>query len=343
MAEKIRELDTSAEILFFMREDGKENESVTKQGFQVWTFPTVGFQRHLKNIADFSFTTIISVAKCIKKIKEFKPDKILGTGGYVSFAPALSGMLLKIPTYIHESNITPGMVTKILSKFGCNILLNTDETKKYLSANAKTTAVGNPLLSSFDISRKDARKKLGIADADISIVSFGGSGGSETLNNTIISVMNNYSRKNVKIKHLHATGHKYFERVKESSPHLVMGVNGCSVVPYIDDMPIRLRAADIVISRCGAMTLTEIAKCATAAILIPSPNVTDNHQYKNGAFLAEKNAAILVEESDLTEELLIEKIALLVGSKEARKAFGERISQTVKHDAETIISKMLIQ
>lgn len=326
-----------------MRKDGQENEAVIKHGFQVWTFRTVGFHRRLKNIADFSFTTIISVAKCIKKIKEFKPDRIFGTGGYVSFAPALSGILLKIPTYIHESNITPGIVAKTLAKLGCNILLNTDETKKHLSANAHTTVVGNPLLPGFDISKKDARKKLGIADADISIVSFGGSGGSETLNNTIISVMNDYSRKNAKIKHLHATGHKYYERVKEDFPHLIMGGKGCNVVPYIDDMPIRLRAADIVISRCGAMTLTEIAKCETAAILIPSPNVTDNHQYRNGAFLEEKNAAILIEEKSLTAELLTEKIALLVRSREDRKALGEQISKTVKHNAETIISGILMK
>ncbi len=326
-----------------MREGGQENEAVQRRGFKVFEFPALGLKRNVRDLFKFCIVTISSTVKCLRKIKEYRPDRIFGTGGYVSFAPAFSGLLLKIPTFIHESNMTPGIVTKVLARLGCRILLNVEETKKHLPKYAKTTTVGNPLLSDFNISRNIARQRLGISENDIMIISFGGSGGAETMNNIIIQVMKNHSRKKRRIRHIHATGKKYFDEVSAHTPDLTSGINGCKLVPYIEDMPIKLRAADIVISRCGAMTLSEIAVCKVASILIPSPNVTDNHQYKNGAFLEKQSAAILIQEKDLSVEKLTLELTKLEESKHLRNKLGEQIFRTIKTDASECISAILTQ
>ena len=326
-----------------MREGGTENEAVKKRGFDIFTFPAVGLKRDIGDIFKFIKITIGSIIKCFRKIKEYKPDRIFATGGYVSFAPAFCGRLLKIPTFIHESNSSPGTVTKILAKLGCGVLLNMEETKKHFSKNKKATVVGNPLLPDFNISKASARQRLGISESDVLVISFGGSGGSQVMNDIIIRVMQKYCRKSHKIRHIHATGKKYFEVAKRYSPELTSGINGCKIVPYIDDMPLKLRAADIVIARCGAITLSEIAVCKVASILIPSPNVTDNHQYKNGVFLERQKAVIMIEEKDLTEEKLISELTKLEASKDLRNRLGEKIFKTVKTDAADRTSDILME
>lgn len=326
-----------------MREGGAENEAVKNRGFDIFTFPSVGLKRNARDIFKFIKVTIGSIAKCFRKIKEYKPDRIFATGGYVSFAPAFCGLLLKTPTFIHESNSSPGIVTKILAKLGCKVLLNMEEAKKHFTNNKKITVVGNPLLSDFCISKSSARQKLGISESDVLVISFGGSGGSQVMNDVIIRVMQNYCRKSHKIRHIHATGKKYFEMAKHYSPELTSGINGCKIVPYIDDMPLKLRAADIVISRCGAMALSEIAVCKAASILIPSPNVTDNHQYKNSTLLEKHNAAIVIEEKDLTEDSLISELTKLETSKDLRNSLGERIFKTIKTNAAERISDILME
>ena len=346
VAERIRKIDNKAEILFLMRKDGPENKCVLERGFKLIEIPSEGFQRNggvLKAI-DTGISATKGVFECIKIIKRFNPDFIFGTGGYVSFGPLMAGLIKRVPTFIHESNSTPGLVTKLTVKLGATPLVSTEETKRCLHFKKECTIVGTPLLHDFGtISKSDARAKLGIENDKIFILSFGGSGGSKTINDIVIQLMSKREKNNSNILHLHATGEKYFMNIKSQYENLACGQNGQKIVPKIENMALYMSAADIIICRCGASTLSEIIAVGRAAILIPSPNVTDNHQYKNGKYLADKNAAILIKEDDLTEEMLKKKIALLAGSESIRKTFEKSISKLKKYDAANTIADILLK
>ena len=343
VAEKVRELDKNADILFIMRENGNENKLVQEHNFLVKTIPACGLEKNGKHLINTLSTTGKSIVKCFRIIQAFKPDVIFGTGGYVSFSPLLLGTIFKIPTFIHESNIIPGRVTKITSHFGGITLLNYDGTKERLPKSTHSIIVGNPILSDFShINRIDARLKLQLKKDDILILSFGGSGGSKALNDIIMQVMNRYSQHKSHIAHIHATGEKYYKTISESFPQFVEEKNRCKILPKIENMAMYMQAADIVICRCGAATLSEISAVGKASILIPSPNVTDNHQLENGRYLSKQNAAILVEEKNLNLDDLIQKIDHLHTSKTFRKSIENNVKKLAKNDSAKLISELLI-
>ena len=336
-------MDENADVLFILRKNGSENTAVLQRNFNAVEIESKGLNRtRLELIKTFGIT-IKSLLGSYKIIKNYKPDIILGTGGYVSFAPLIVSLILKIPTFVHESNITPGLVTKIISRCGGTVLLNFEVSKKQLPNAKKCITVGNPLLSDFSkITKKQARTKLKLSDNDRLIISFGGSGGSKKLNDVIIDVMDKYIKNQSNIRHIHATGEKYYRAIAEKYCHLTRDYGKLKIVPKIDDMALHMAAADIVICRCGATTLSELSATGKAAILIPSPNVTDNHQYKNGKFLSDNHAAVLIEESQLSQELLIEKINLILNSKIIKQTLETNIKKTKKQDSAKIISKIIM-
>ncbi len=340
VAEELTDTNPDSEILFVGREGGYENAIVTKAGFKLCTIKIQGIKRslslsNLKRIKN----AIIAIKQAEKIIKEFMPDVILGTGGYVCWPLITAGRRLGIPTAIHESNITPGLTTRLLSKKCDLVFLNRNETKKYLNEKSKTKTVGNPLRKNFKkISRQDARQKLKINENELLILSFGGSIGAEKMNEVIIDVIRQYSSKDKNVKHIHAVGKRYFNKIKEEKNKYA----GCKILPFIDDMPTMMNAADIVICRCGAMTLSEICEVGVASILIPSPNVTGNHQYENGIHLKEKGGAILIEEKNLSTEALIKAINTLKNEKNGRKTRAKTLKAlATPNSAKTIVSDLL--
>lgn len=345
VAEKIRKTCPSTDILFIMRVGGKENSEVSKRGFKIEEIPAEGLQRG-GNVIDnmhLCYVTLGAINKCMRIIKSYKPDFIFGTGGYVSFAPLMAGLIKRIPTFIHESNSTPGLVTKMIVRMGATPLVSTEVAKKHLTSKNVCQVVGTPLLSDFNtVTREEARHRLGIGKEKIFIVSFGGSGGSGMLNDVIIDLMNDRSKRKTNILEMHATGEKYFDEAKRKFTHLAKGENGQRIVPRIENMAMYMNAADIVICRCGAATLAELSEVGRAAILIPSPNVTNNHQYENGKRIVDKNAAIMIEEKDLTKEYLHEKILMLSQSKTMRDRLEKNIASFKNGDSSETIANILI-
>lgn len=341
VAEELLLDNPHVEILFIGREGGGENEAVRKAGIALKTLKIQGLKRKISMENLKSLYYALSAQNAAKKIiKEFNPDVILGTGGYVCWPVIRAGQSLDIPTALHESNITPGLTTKLLAKRCVKVLLNHTETKQYLKNEANIAVVGNPLRIGFKKIKKDeARKKLSLSPNDVFILSFGGSIGAQKLNETAIGVMEEYSVRDPDVKHIHAVGKRYFDEIKNNK--LADGYCGCKIVDYINDMPTLLSAADIVISRAGAMTISELAAVGVASILIPSPNVSNNHQLKNAQKLQKAEAAMLIEEKELTKETLKLAITSLKTDKNARKNKAKNILHFSTPNASKLIVKQL--
>ena len=333
IAEEIMKREPDSEILFIGRDGGKENRAVEKLGLKTELLKVKGFSRKLFGGNIKALTLALSAQKKSKKIiKEFSPDAVLGTGGYVSWPVLTAAKKLRIPTLIHESNAIPGLVTKILASKCSTVLLGYERALKKLPKSAKTLVVGNPLRNDFAvISRQNARKKLGIKEGEVFIVSFGGSGGASTLNEAMVKLMNDVSVKDKRVRHIHASGERFYSLLDERN--LKKGFRGCHILPYIEDMPTALMAADIAITRSGALTLSELSYAKVASILIPSPNVTANHQYENAKAISDSGGAILIEESeDLYNKLKVELQGLIEDENKRRK-LSEKIKNFASGDS----------
>ena len=318
-----------AEILFVGREGGEENKPVISGNYTLKTLKISGLKRSLsvKNIKTLSL--ILKANSEAKKILlSYKPDIVIGTGGYVSWPIMRYAQKLKIPTVIHESNATAGLVNRILAPKCNKVLVNFPDSEKEFNKNCNVRVVGNPVREDFlNANRFSSRKKLGIDKNTFLILSLGGSGGSEKMNNVLTELMKNYSQKKANIKHIHSCGRKYYNSLSEKYPEFINGNSGCTIKPYIEDMPTMLSAADVVISRCGAVTLSEICAVGVASILVPSPNVTNNHQLKNALHISKNGAAVVIEEKNLSTQLLEEEIEKLRNNPNLRKNMQSNIKK----------------
>lgn len=332
------------DVAFVGRCNGGENRLINNKGYKLFTVKAKGLKRNLSpsNIISL-FQNCASVISSLKIIRSFKPDAVIGTGGYVCWPVLWAAIILKIPTYIHESNIYPGMVTKNLAKRCKAVLLNYEATKKHLGANVRTATVGNPIREEFkNITREKARKTLGISDNTVLTVSIGGSGGSEKLNEVILTLMKK-EQQSREFRHVHVSGVKHFDKIKKEHPEFCYQRSFCKVIPYADNMPEYLNAADIIISRCGAMTLSEISAVGVSSILIPSPNVTDDHQKINAQYLVGIGAAVMLEEKDLNGDALFDLWHSLAKSRRKRQAMGSAakeayVSESAKKIADFVTS-----
>ena len=343
IAEIILNNEKNSKILFIGRENGEENEVVTKHGFELKTLEIMPFQRRLstKNLKALTLLSkAIKNAKAI--IRSEKPNIVIGTGGYVCWPVIKAAQKLNVPTIIHESNFCPGVATKRLAGECDKVLLHFSQSEIHFKRKDNLITVGNPIPKAFgEISREYARRKLGLSPKDFFILSFGGSGGAEKINECIISLMKSFSTKKQEIKHVHACGKRYIEKIKAEHPRLTDGYSGCKIIPFIHEMPLYMKAADTVISRCGAMTLSELAECETVPILIPSPNVTNNHQYKNAKVFTDNGAALMIEENELNDRTLLDAVRYLISNKSVRDAMKNKLKNFKSENTEKSIYEII--
>ncbi len=328
-----------AEILFAGNPKGMEARLVPNAGFAFAPIEIMGFQRQLNwfniryNIRSIGCLAL-SWGRSRKLIRSFAPDVIVGTGGYVSGPILREGAKLGIKTLTHESNAFPGVTTKLLARTADKVLISVEEAKRFLPQGREYIVTGNPVREQILFAnREKARAKLGIGPEKICVVSFGGSLGARRINEAIAGLMA-WEQKRGGIYHIHATG----SYEKDRFPGLleaegVKPSNDLDVREYINDMPDCLAAADLVISRSGAMTLSELEASGTASILIPSPNVAENHQYHNAMVLAEHDAAVVIEEKNLTPALLRETAQKLCADSETLKRLGRNAQAMAIIDA----------
>lgn len=342
MAEIIEKSFPECIIAFAGRKGGKENDAYKRTGHQLYEIDIQGISRSLTpNNIKTIFKLIKSSRIAERIISDFNPDIIIGTGGYVCFPFVRIGQRKNIKTVLHESNASPGLVTKLLSKRCDKVLLNLEDTKQYLKRRNNVEVVGNPTRHSFNtITKTEAKKALGVQSEQILIVSFGGSLGSEVLNENICEFIDRYVVNNRNIIHIHSTGRSKYDEVISKFPQLAKGRN-TRIVPYIDDMPTVLTAADIAITRSGAITISELCHSKTPSVLVPSPNVTANHQLINALHMQKWGAAILIEEKDLTPNRINDVISELIKNTSKLKSMSNNAYKLYNKNTEEIIQNSI--
>ncbi|HPE95574.1 MAG TPA: undecaprenyldiphospho-muramoylpentapeptide beta-N-acetylglucosaminyltransferase [Bacillota bacterium] len=346
IANKIKSHEPNAEFLFIGAPYGLEKTLVPKEGYDIRFVKVRGFSRKLSlsNI-DALIKAVTSVAAAKKIIKEFAPDAVIGTGGYASWAALKAASALKIPTVIHEQNAFPGVTTKMLSKHVGRVCISFHESEKYFDPAVKDKLVftGNPIKSSkFTYDRQQARKALGIDEQTVYIMSCGGSLGADMVNSLCFELMNSFVKNTPSCRQIHATGHIGWD--KYSALAAQEGLDKCpniNITEYIYDMPLQMAASDIVICRAGAITLAELAFLGRPAILIPSPNVAEDHQYKNAKVLADAGAAIVMRESEWSGEKLVKAVKELWCDSAKRNTYSSNIRKFASPDADEKIYSII--
>ena len=349
IAGTVRAKEPDAAILYVGNKGGMEERLVPAAGFDFATITISGFQRklnftNLKRNAKTVVRMFTASAEAKKILREFKPDICVGTGGYVSGPVVRTAMKLGIPAVIHEQNAYPGVTNKMLSADAARVMMAVSDAEKYMKPGARCVLTGNPIRP--EILREEraaARKKLGVDDRPL-ILSFGGSLGARKVNEAVADLMT-HTIPGGKFQHIHGYG-QYSRwmpdllREKGIDPDKTPQLD---LREYIHDMPVCLAAADLVISRAGAMTLSEIQATGKGSILIPSPNVAENHQFHNAMALVNRGAAEIVEEKDLTGDVLWEKVQKIFAAPGGAAALGENAAKMAIRDANERIYRVMME
>lgn len=342
IAKTILEKEPDSQILFVGTPKGMENRLVAKQGFPIRHVEVMGFRRKLdsRNIKA-AYLAVTSVGKAKKILKEFRPDVVIGTGGYVSWPVLRAAASMKIPTLIHEQNAFPGLTTRKLSQTVDRVCLSFEASREYFDCKEeKLCLTGNPVDPELGRTmRSRARSALGISAPFL--LSYGGSLGATAINEAVYELAKSYSAKRP-VFHTHAFGVREYDAFMDKEK--IDGVcrfGNVKFCDYIYDMPLQMCAADLVISRAGAITLSELSYLGKPAILIPSPNVTDNHQYKNALVYAKAGGAVLIEEKDLDPEKLKSVVDEILTDSEKLAAMSANMKKLAVPDALDLIWKQI--
>lgn len=346
IANTIKLNDPDAVIEYVGTKKGIENKLVPKAGYPLHYVEIQGLRRKLSptNLRA-AYLAVTSPIKAKAIIEEFKPDLVVGTGGYVSWPVVKAAADMGIPTALHESNAIAGVAVKMLQKYVDRIYLNFEKTGETLTCDkSKLMKVGNPVMGGFSsLTREEARAKLGIHDKyKYIILSYAGSMGAEKVNDAVLCLMREFTAKHPEVYHIHATGSIEHELCTSQFKEMQLDkFDNIELCEYIYDMPVKMAAADLTINRAGAMTVSELAITGKAAIFIPSPNVAENHQYKNAKVLYDAGAASLFEEKDLTDgaKPLISQVEMLLSDEgEARRReMQEKIKQFAVPESNKLI------
>ena len=347
MAGYLCEKEPDTKILYVGNKGGMEERLVAAAGYDFRPIRISGFQRKLtlENIKRNLQTVVRVVTASVeakKIIKEFKPDICIGTGGYVCGPVIRAAQKLGVATAVHEANAYPGMAIKMLAPKCDSVMLAVEDAKKFLERKDNCEFTGNPVrLTVLGAKREESRKALGLDNRPV-VLSFGGSLGAEAINNAAAYMLGE-SAKEKKFQHIHGYG-RYDE-------HFVDNVRAAGVkedenpqirlLEYINNMPECLAAADLVIARAGAITLTEIQATGKCAVLIPSPNVAENHQFHNAMALVNRDAAVLIEEKDLTGEKLWQTVQEILSAPGRAETIGNNAKAMAVLDANERIYKII--
>ncbi len=348
IAETVKRNCPDAEIEFVGIKGGKEDDLVKREGYTLHHVRSMGFDRsHLLPNFKALYLAFCSPyqRQTTKILDEFQPDIVIGTGGYACWPIMAAAARRGIPTAVHESNAQAGVAIKQLQRRVDRIWINFSDTEHQLKTKKPIVLVGNPIRGGFGaLSKEEARKRLGIGRDELYVLSFGGSLGAEYVNEAVLILMKSVAEQMPRVRFLHASGKR--DASVSVARFQQLGLDrlpNCVLAEYIYDMPVQMAAADVVISRAGAMTLTELARMKKASILIPSPYVAADHQYRNAKVLADAGAALLVKEADLNSGALTEAFQALASDPALRREMEKWIGSFAQTDANKIIWEQILE
>ena len=320
VANILRERHPDANILFIGAQGHMEERLVPQAGFALKTLPGSGLSRSLslaglKKNARALKCVLGAVSRCKKIIREFDADVIVGTGGYASFPALYAGSRLGIPTIVHEANAVPGLTTKLAANIATRVLVCFEESRRYYKKPNEVEVVGMPVRKEFiETTRAQARAELGLTDEKLVVSAFGSLGAS-AMNRAMADLMVMEQAEGFPFHHIHATGGYGKDWMPELVKEKGVDYENCPTIDireYIYNMPTLLAAADVVIGRSGSATCNELAAAGAPCILIPSPNVTNDHQTKNARVLADCGGAVLLPEGEASARRIWQEIQSLL-------------------------------
>lgn len=345
IADILKERHPDSRILFIGATGKMEETLVPKAGYELKCLPASGLSRKVsikglkQNIHAVS-CVLGAVKECKKIFREFQPDVVVGTGGYASFPALYAAQQMKIPTCVHESNAVPGVTTKLAANKADQVLVAFAESAAYYKHPERVQVVGMPVRRDFwALKRSQARKELGLGEEKLVVSTFG-SQGAKVMNEMTAQLFAMEQENGFPFHHIHATGSYGAAWMPEKVKANGVALEKCSTIDmreYIYNMPTVLAAADVVLGRAGSGTCNEIAATGTPCILVPSPNVTNDHQNKNAKILEGRGAAVLMPESECTAQKMYETITELLEDQGRRQQMSQALrSMAVVDSAEKI-------
>lgn len=339
IADKIKRKRKDAEILFVGTKRGMEKDLVPNHGYPIRFITASGIDRkHWHR----NFKTMRDVIRGYQETKQildaFQPDLVIGTGGYVCGPVIRAAHKKGIPTFIHEQNALPGLTNRLLERYVEKVFISFPESAKYFKRKDKLVVSGNPIRKEFLVAGlTDHRQNLGIDPKDFVILSFGGSLGAAKINQTMMEVATFLTQvPNLRLYFI--TGKNQYDTIRSRlEGEGIYDGETIHLLPYAENLYEYLLASDLVISRAGALTVSELTACAKPSILIPSPNVTGNHQYYNAKVLADKGGAVLLEEKELTGESLTRSIMRFWNNRDALNAMAKASGAMGRLDGADVI------
>ena len=351
IANKIKEKEKDSEIIFIGTDRGLENDLVPRAGYELKRIDAHGIQRkinveNLKNL----YATFKSIGKAKKILKEFKPDVVIGTGGYICVPTAIAARKLNIPVVLHESNAFPGVAVRLFKKKANKILVGFEDAKKRLENGKNVIVTGNPIkikkLNLSEVEKNKIKEELGLKKDKPVVLVFGGSQGAKSINKSFIEIIANKKNKNYQI--IWAAGPNQYDDIKAKLEEVninIEKIENVKILPYIYNMEEVMNACDLVVCRSGAMTITEISVVGKPAIFIPFPFATENHQEYNARVLVNAGAAKIILDKDLNSEILENTIEGIITNKEiltqmglnAEKVAVQKVEEKIYEEIEEVI------
>ena len=340
IANKIMQEDKDSEVIFVGTPRGLENDLVPRAGYKLKQINAYGFNRHI-NFENFKklIKTIKSIKRAKKIVKDFNPDVVIGTGGYITAVVGHAAKKNKVPVVLHESNAFAGMAVKMLEKKADCILVGFEDAKRRLKKAKNVVVTGTPTkIKGKNLTKEEKNDILSNFDFrnDLPVILvFGGSQGAKSINTALIDIIRNKENKNYNI--IWAAGPNGYKVVKNELEKInkdIDNIENVRVVPYIYNMEEILNAVDLVVSRSGAMTITEISNVGKPAIFIPFPFATENHQEFNARVLEKIGAAKIILDKNLTGDKLNLQIQNIISYPKLMEFMGERAKQNAIDDVE---------
>ena len=340
LARIFQEKHPGCRVLFVGADGGMENKLVPKEGYQIRSVTITNFHRSFAP-ADIAHNlgTLVNMQKSKKQARaildEFRPDLVVGTGGYASFPVVNEAAHRGIPTAVHESNAVPGLTTKALSKVVDRVMVGFEESRAHYDDPSKVVVTGTPVRGDFfKYTRQEAREKLGFTDDRPLLLSYWGSLGAEVMNQKMVDFIAKECYEGAPYRHIHGAGRDFPWMQEELLRRgLKLGDNGIEVREYIYDMPLVMAAADLVLCRAGASTISELTAIAKPAVLVPTPNATATHPEKHARVLADQGAAVLLREQDCVEDTLYDTAGLILRERDRRDAMIRALNSMAVPDA----------